>query len=264
MAVRVDLEAINKLLGGLYPGEVLNIFGPYLSGKTLLTTQLSYYLMQEFGKAVLIDIDGGGRIFVNSWDPIFRKRYPKAGEMKVVTAFNKKHQAQKKLKIDLTIFELFGVKAYVELSEGGKGQFTAYGICDSLVEKLAKEGYKVFIIDSFSQIFKDSFPGVQSFGERARAEDMLFSLVKMFLQDNPDSFFFLNHHVSVNPMTQHMEPAGGSAVVQNSKLGIMIAKRIKEDRGRIFVYRHPTKPPWSEYADIVYTEAGIFDAERVE
>jgi hypothetical protein len=210
-----------------------------------------------------VDIDGGGKLFVDSWDPIFGKRYPKSGGVEVIEAYNKKHQAQKRLKIDLTIFELFGVKAYVELSEGGKGQFVAYGICDSKVDKLAKEGVRVFIIDSFSQIFKDSFVGVQSFGERARAEDMLYSLIKMFLQEYPNTIFFLNHHVSVNPILHSMEPAGGSAVVQNSKLGIILTKQ-KDNMGKIFVYRHPTKPPWSESAEVMFSEGGIFDAKSVE
>jgi RecA/RadA recombinase len=258
--VESDLAAINKLFGGWHIGSVMNVFGAYLSGKTLLTLQEACYLSSKLGgDVVLLDVDGSADVFVAEWQPVFELRYGKVGRVHVVPSYNAKHQAQKHLKLDLRVFEHFGVKARVELSEGGKAQFVAYGICEPTIEKLYKAGARYFIIDSFSQVMRETFPGVQSFGERARAEDMLYSLVKMFLAEHPDTTFFLNHHISVSPLTASIEPFGGSAIIQNSKLAVMLSKKPKEPLGKLYVYRHPRKPPWSESADIKFTDAGVYD-----
>jgi RecA/RadA recombinase len=260
--IQSDLNAVNKLFGGWYRGSIINIFGAYLSGKTLLTLQEACYLTSRLGGDIaLFDVDGSADVFVAEWQPVFEMRYGKIGKIHIVPSFNIKHPTQKYLKFDLKLFEHFGVKARVELSEGGKAAFIAYGICESTIDALYRAGVRVFIVDSFSQLHKDAFPSMSSFGERARAEDMLYSLVKMFTAEHPDVFFFLNHHVSINPMTASVDPSGGSAVIQNSKLAMMISKRPKEPIGKLYVYRHPRKPPWSESADIKFTDAGIFDAE---
>jgi intein/homing endonuclease len=585
----------------------MNIFGAYLSGKTLLSLQEVCYLSSQLGGDIaLFDVDGSADIFVAEWQPIFEFRYNKIGRIHIVPSFNVKHPAQKYLKFDLKLFEHFGVKARVELSEGGKAAFIAYGVCESLAERLYNSGARYFIVDSFSQMYKDSvpsytsviveteeginvttiedlwneittpamqineremktvsglkcfsptvnqfvevkaitrhwykgklirimarggcvdvtpthsiyvrrpplgskdggssslidarevkvgdkvilgnyahltrgrgspmfvgrkelawlwgfftaegcchygkdgvyyvvlgnkskhliekaqniigneiqgcrtyvrqesdgtyrldfgskriymllkrllyttdgmkrvpecilnapvdvqeeflkgfidgdgcrsvtsnpvsfavtntshvllegilylvkklknlkhrlnyyqstygdavdiwfsdverkrrdevmdireidyegwvydfttatgdfaagigmikvhntFPSVSSFGERARAEDMLYSLVKMFIAEHPDTLFILNHHISINPMTASIDPSGGSAVIQNSKLAMMILKRPKEPIGKLYVYRHPHKPPWSESAEIRFTDAGVLD-----
>jgi hypothetical protein len=239
----------------------MNVFGAYLSGKTLLTLQEACYLSSVLGGDIAVfDVDGSADIFVREWKPVFEMRYGKPLVIHVVPSVNATHPAQKYLKIDLKIFEHFGVRARVDLSEGGKAQFVAYGICEPAIESLYKAGARYFIIDSFSQVMREAFPGVQSFGERARAEDMLYGLIKMFIASHPDTLFLLNHHISVNPMTSSIEPFGGSAVIQNSKLAMMLSKKPKEPLGRIYVYRHPRKPPWSEFSEIKYTDAGVFDA----
>ena len=256
-----SLNAVNKLLGGWYSGTVMNLFGHYLAGKTLLTLQEACYLSSKLGgDIVLFDVDGGGQLFVNEWLPVFSLRFGKLGNVYVIQSFNMKYPSQSKVKIELKMFEHFGVHARVEISEGGKAAFIAYSTCEPLIEKLYSQGARIFIIDSFSQLHKDAFPSTASFGERARAEDMLYSIIKMFLASHPDSFIFLNHHVSINPMTNSVDPSGGSAVIQNSKLALMLSKRPKEPEGRLYVYRHPRKPPWSEYASIKFNEGGIWDA----
>jgi len=258
--VESDLAAVNKLFGGWHQGGIMNIFGAYLSGKTLLTLQEACYLSSKLGgDIVLFDVDGSADVFVSEWQPVFELRYGKIGKIHITPSFNKKHPAQKYLKFDLKLFEHFGVKARVELSEGGKAAFIAYGICEPTAEQLYKLGCRVFIIDSLSQVMREAFPGVMSFGERARAEDMLYGLIKMFIAEHPDVFMFLNQHISVNPLTASIEPFGGAAIIQNSKLAMMLYKKPKEPVGKLYVYRHPHKPPWSESADVKYTEAGIFD-----
>jgi RecA/RadA recombinase len=259
--VESDLKAINRTLGGLYRGTIMNLFGPYLSGKTLLTLQESCYLSSKLGGDIVVfDVDGSAEVFLREWTPVFEVRYGKVGRVQAVPSFNLKHPAQKHLKVDLKLFEHFGVRARVEFSEGGRASFIAYGICESTAESLYRSGARYFIVDSFSQMHKDAFPGSASFGERARAEDMLYSLLKMFVAEHPDAFLFLNHHVSINPLTASVEPSGGGSVIQNSKLALMLSKKLKEPTGKIYVYRHPRKPPWSESAEIKFTDAGIFDA----
>jgi hypothetical protein len=258
--VQSSLSAINKLLGGWYKGTVVNIFGAYLSGKTLLTLQESLYLSSKLGgDVVLLDVDGSGDVFVKEWLPTFQMRFDKIGNVHIVSSYNAQYPAQKYFKFELRMFEHFGVRARVEMTEGGKAEFVAHGICEPTLERLYNIGARYFIVDSFSQIFRETFPGVQSFGERARAEDMLYSLIKMFIAKHPDIFFFLNHHISVNPITSSIEPFGGSAIIQNSKLALMLSKKPKETIGKLYVYRHPKKMPWSEYAEVKFTDAGIFD-----
>jgi len=259
--VESDLQAINKLFGGWYCGSIMNIFGAYLSGKTLLTLQEACYLTSRLGGDIaLFDVDGSADVFVAEWQPIFELRYNKPGKIHIIPSINVKHSAQKFLKFDLKLFEHFGVKARVELSEGGKAAFIAYGICEPTAEKLYKLGCRVFIVDSLSQVMREAFPSVASFGERARAEDMLYSLIKMFIAEHPDVFMFLNQHISVNPMTASVEPFGGAAIIQNSKLAMMISKKPKESVGKLYVYRHPRKPPWSESAEVRFDDGGIWDA----
>jgi len=265
MKVESDLKAINDLIGGWYSGHIVNLFGAFMSGKTLLTLQEACYISNKLNCDIaLFDVDGSADMFVQEWLPIFEMRYGKIGKVHIVPSFNIKHPAHKYLKFSLRLFEYFGVRAKVELSEGGKAAFIAYGITGDtpLIEKLYTQGCRVFIIDSFSQLHKDAFPSTASFGERARMEDMLYSLVKMFLAEHPDTFFFLNHHISVNPLTSSIEPSGGSAVIQNSKLALMLSKKPKESVGRIYIYRHPRKQPWSQFAEVVFTDAGVFDYEH--
>jgi len=259
-----DLNAVNRLIGGWYRGTITNLFGAYLSGKTLLTLQECCYLSSRLGGDIAIfDVDSGADIFVREWEPVFRLRYgDKVGKIHIIPSFNIKIPAQKYLKFELRLLEHFGVKSRVELSEGGKAAFIAYSICDSTAEKLYQQGVRYFIIDSFSQLYKDTFPSTASFGERARAEDMLYGLIKMFCAEHPDIFIFLNHHVSVNPITSSVDPSGGSAVIQNSKLALYLGKKLREPRGKLVIYRHPRKPPWSEEAWIRYDDCGVWDADE--
>ena len=191
-----DLKAINDLIRGFIPGVIYNFVGAKMAGKSLLTLQEACYLSSKLGGDIVIfDVDGAAEVFVAEWEEAFRLRYGDFGKIHIIPSYNRQMPARTKLKFHLTLFEHFGVKARVELSEGGKAAFIAYGIGTNKADELYKAGARYFIIDSFSQMFKDTFPGTQSFGERGRAEDMLYCMMKTFLAEHPGSFMLVNHHV---------------------------------------------------------------------
>ncbi len=251
---------------GIIPGVPINVFGKYLSGKTLLTLQEATNICsQEGGNILLLDVDGNGNIYAQEWKPIFQERFGFKGEIYVLPSFNTQRfdERQKQPYFDLNIFTYFGVKSQVTISQHGKANFTAYQPVPSLVnDYIVKKGVKVIIIDSFSQIFKDVFVGTESFGERARAEDFLFGEIKTVIYNHPNVYMFINHHQSANPITGQVSLAGGSSVLQNSKIAIYINKfGEKSNTGELYIYRYPTLPPWSRKAPIVYTDIGLVDPQ---
>ncbi|MEM3857586.1 MAG: hypothetical protein QXO47_10640 [Thermoproteota archaeon] len=262
-AVKSDLKSLNIVLpSGLVSGIPINFLGRYMSGKTLLALQQSYYICTKFGGSILfLDVDGGGTVFLSEWQPTLQKRY---GNVKVecLAAYNvQRFDPRQKLPyFDLQIYQLFGVKSQVNMSGKGKANFTAYSPLESVIRKKLASGARCVIVDSFSQVFKDLFVGTESFGERARAEDFLFGLLRAHMLEYPDSFWFLNHHNSVNPMSGEVRISGGSSVLHNSKVAVYINK--PSDRaaeGELWTYRYPNIAPFGRSAKIVYTEAGIID-----
>ena len=252
-----------KLVENTIPtGYPINLFGKTLSGKTLLSFQsASEYLSKVKGNMLFFDVDGGADIFLKHWQPIFEQLFNVNYKVFVLPSWNEKIVApnQKYVKFRGRIFEYFGVETKIEISKSGKTTFVPSGICEDKVKYyVEQQNIKAIIIDSFSQIFKDAFMGTQSFGERARAEDFLYSLIKTVGKQYPDILIILNHHQSANPITGQVNIAGGSAVIQNSKLAFYIEHFEKEDTGKLWVYRYPNIKPWDKNIPIRFTNKGIF------
>ncbi|RLI74057.1 hypothetical protein DRP04_15105 [Archaeoglobales archaeon] len=283
--IKSDLQAINYLVEGLYTKIPMNFFGKYLSGKSLLTLQEAYYLAaQKNGNILVVDVDGGAELFVFKWDDILRDRYGFKGEVFIEPAYNvpiqvyremaeEKDTKAKKEVYELKCFELFGVKARAVISKpssvtkGSKTMFIPYErSTNKVADYIKNKKVVVVVIDSFSQIFKDVFVGTQSFGERARAEDFLYGRIKAIGLQYPHVTFFLNHHQSQDPQKGTISLAGGSSVLQNSKLVLYIHRYEgkRDGYGYISVYRFPNVKPWSKSAYIKYTDAGFVDATEEE
>jgi len=167
----------------------------------------------------------------------------------VLPAWNERKEEQRKLPaFNMRVFYYFGIKAKVKISQNGKAEFIPFGVetKPKIEEMIVKNGVRVVIIDSFSQIFKEPFPGNQSLGARARAEDMLYALIKETGLKHPNVFFFLNHHLSINPNRGTLDLTGGASVIQNSKLTIALIKRGGALRNFVEVqtYRHARKEVW--------------------
>ena len=122
------------------------------------------------------------------------------------------------------------------------------------------------IIDSFSQAFKEAFPGDQSFGARARAQDFLYNMIKTTGAKYPDTFFLLNHHVTIHPHFGTVDLSGGASVVQNSKITLYIEKLkgMFDSYALIQVYRYPDIKEWGRSAYLRYTDEGFVDASKEE
>ena len=82
--MKSDLNALNTVLpSGLVPGTIINILGRYMSGKTLLSLQESFYVCsQEGGNILVLDVDGSINVFLAEWEKVFRTRYD-ANDVKV-------------------------------------------------------------------------------------------------------------------------------------------------------------------------------------
>ena len=255
------MELFEKLVGNSLPtGYPINLFGRTLSGKTLLSLQSAFeYASKTRGEILIFDVDGGAGLFIKQWQPIFEQIYNYTCKVHVLPAWNTKIVSpnQKYVKFQCRIFDYFGINARAEISGSGKSAFVPAGICEDKVKKYLEGGVKALIVDSFSQIFKDAFVGTQSFGERARAEDFLFSLIKTVGEEHPDVYIILNHHQSANPMTGQVNIAGGSAVIQNSKLAFYLDHYERKEDGKLWIYRYPNIVPWSKHIPIVYTDKGI-------
>jgi len=283
--IRSDLVAINSLIKGIPTKFPVSIFGKYLSGKSLLSLQEAYHVAAQKKKNILyIDIDGGGELFIAEWDDVLRERYGFKGEVYIEPGYNvpietyrelegEKQSKSERVIYELKVFELFGVKARAiiskpsSVSRGGKTQFVPYEKSKNVVANYIKDkNVGVVIIDSFSQIFKDVFVGTQSFGERARAEDFLYGRIKALGLLYPKTVFFLLHHQSQDPQKGTISLAGGSSVLQNSKVVLYIYRYEgkRDGYGYISVYRYPNIKPWSKSAYIKYTDAGFVDASEEE
>ena len=254
--LKSDLEAINNAIGGLYSKYPINVAGKYLAGKTLLTLQEGVYICSQLkekgdenASVLILDSDGGGELFVANWLPIFERRYGTEVDVYVLPAWNERREEQKKLAaFNMRVFSYFGIKAKVKISVNGKAEFIPHGVetKPKIEEMIVKNGVRVVIVDSFSQIFKEPFPGNQSLGARARAEDMLYALIKETGLKHPNVFFFLNHHLSVNPNRGTLDLTGGASVIQNSKLTIALIKRggALKNFVEVQTYRHARKEVW--------------------
>lgn len=271
ISLRSSLNAVNMIMpSGYLTGIPYNFFGKYMAGKSLLTLQEAVYLCSQISKGkekanvLVFDVDGGYDLFLREWGEVFSARWDYGGQIYVVPAYNVQRfsQTQKHPYFDLPIYEYFGVKSQVTLSQKGKANFSAYEPCTGIVsDYVTKKDVRVIVVDSFSQIFKDVFQGTESFGERARAEDFLFGLIKSFMLKHRNVYTFLNHHQSVNPITGETKIAGGSSVLQNSKVALFLSKNDeKQPVGEIWLYRYPNVPPFSRHAQIAYSELGIVDA----
>ena len=284
------LKAITSLLPhGLPTGQVVtNLVGKHLAGKSLLALQLAYeYAAKKNGNILILDVDGGATMFVESWKDIFEARFEANPKVFIEICQNTKRWVPSKsggrkmhIAFDLKIYEAFGVKAVAYLTAeqvtdretkmakvvGGKTEFIPYALTDDKVEDyIENKDVKVVIVDSFSQIYKDCFIGMQSFGERARAEDFLFGRIKEVGLRHPDTLIILNHHHTLNPMTGGVDIAGGAAVLQNSKLALYI-ERLESKKyyglARLYVFRYPNIAPWSKSSFMVYTDIGFVDMTR--
>jgi hypothetical protein len=257
-----SVSGVNQVLpSGYLPSIPYNFFGKYLSGKSLLTLQESTWICSQTGGNVLIlDVDGGYELFLREWLPILQARFDFTGNVHVLPCFNTQRfdPRQKVPYFDLPVFGMFGVKSQVSMSKNGKADFSSYAPCASLVEDyINRKGVKVVVIDSYSQIFKDVFQGMEAFGERARAEDFLFSLVKGVCYRHK-VFVFLNHHHSVNPISNDIKIAGGQSVLQNCKVALYLSKQSeKENKGTIWVYRYPNVVPFSRQGSFEFSDIGI-------
>ena len=157
--MKSDLNALNTVLpSGLVPGTIINILGRYMSGKTLLSLQESFYVCsQEGGNILVLDVDGGINVFLAEWEKVFKTRYD-ANDVKVfvLPSYNVQRfdPRQKVPYFDLPIYKHFGVKAQVNMSHNGKANFTAYAPCENTVETMIeKNKVRCVIVDSFSQVF---------------------------------------------------------------------------------------------------------------
>lgn len=236
-----------------------------MSGKTLLSLQESFYVCsKEGGNILVLDVDTSFQLFLAEWEGIFKERYGSKDTTVYILPSHNQQRFDPRQKVpyyDMLIYENLGVRSQVNTSHSGKANFTAYAPVRNAVEDMIeKQKVRCIIIDSFSQVFKDLFVGTESFGERARAEDFLFGLIKAVAIKHPKVYWFLNHHNSVNPINSEVRISGGSAVITNSKVAIYINKPSdRSAEGELYTYRYPTIPPFGRSAKILYTEAGIVD-----
>ena len=256
-----------NLLGELERGYPINVIGAPMAGKTLLALQMAF--QETKGNILMLDADGGAVIFTKKWIPRFQTRYQREVTPIILPSWSKKHTYgnQKEVKFEMRFLQNLGIDARAEISENGKTEFVPRGVFrpETDVMKIIKDRkIGMLVVDSFSQVFKEVFVGTQSFGSRARAEDMSYGMLKEIGLEFPELLIFVNHHQSANPIRGTIDASGGKSVIHNCKLALFLEKMTSkkfEGLGKMWVYRAPDIPEWGKFDWFRYTGEGMVDVD---
>jgi hypothetical protein len=270
-----------KHIDSLFPAdpfpayEPINLFGKYLSGKTVFTLQTAWWIVSQKGGAILyIDLDGGGDLLIQAWKPVFDARFncdPEQVKIYYESAVVTKEYPRgnvKNIYLELPLFRLFGIEARVQTSRGGKATYVPEEVCKAKI--LDYKDVRVLIIDTWSELTKRCFVGMQSFEGRARATSQLYGELRNYAlkrkESNDEVYIFVLHHASVHPQTGKISIAGGSEVLHNSKFAYMLEKipAYGGKYGRFWVFRYPTIPEFGKFAYYGYCDMGMVDISEQE
>jgi len=275
--MKSGIESIDRVIDDVFPAyEPISIFGRPLTGKTVFSLQTAWWIISQRGGSVLYcDIDGGGDLMLRVWKPIFDARFgftdPDAVQVHYLPMMAVRQYPKGNVKhiyLDLPIFALFGIRARVEVSEGGKATYVPEGVCKA--EILNYPDARVLIIDTWSELTKRCFTGMASFEGRARATSQLYGELRNFAlkrqQEKNEIFIFILHHASIHPQTGKISISGGSEVLHNSKYAYMIEKipAYQGKYGRFYVYRYPNIAEFSKFAYFGYQDMGLVDISQQE
>ena len=254
--IELSLKAITDLIGALSKEAIHAVYGMSQVGKTTLFMQILFEVSHLTGQDVLFyDTEGGGAKFIESWDAILRKRYPKAKKVDVRMVRNWKD-----------ILKDHGKTVMVRTSDTGKMDLKIIEEADpSPMEKLVKEKkYAMVFYDSITMPMKHFGSARENFPARNHAQTLwLESMIDLI--DRCNCIVFASHHSSKDPALPYAseQMTGGSAVMYYSKIILYLKRwqaRGAETYRTIKLARFFDKKPNEYEALLKLTDNGFIDA----
>lgn len=277
--IKSNLEAINKLIGGIPIGTGTMIMGQHTAGKTLLILQIIFDIIKK-GNVLLIDSEGNKHSF-EPWMNTFKTRFDTDIQI-VDLAFDSKVELTPKefdknkpivFIADITgIHEMLtfhGRQCEFKISEGGKLELTPvdggylYDVSLSPIAKfIAKNNIKGVIYDSISMPACDFLSSRQNAPARSDAIKTWLS-VAMQLGIKHNIAFIGTSHITKDPTNKYdrVDHYGGKAVAHVFKF-VLLLKKGQDTNRELIVERAPTLPDMKEKKMLKITDIGFMDLDE--
>lgn len=234
------LKGISELIGAYDDTAVHALAAQSMTGKTTLLLTLMYDYSDQTGlDTCFFDTEGGARKFVEKWDKVLKKRYPKAKTPLIYICRNyreilKDHGRIVNVKTGDTGKMTPVLKATVE--EG-----TRFKDDDGKIKKVQAPKFIQYIrdnnigfvaYDSFTSPFASEFPpSPENFPCRNYFQMLWYRCIIDLVIDKEKCIVWTLHHMSKSPLPDPRNPeaneeqmTGGKAVRHNSKVIIYMKK----------------------------------------
>lgn len=282
-----NLEPFNDLIGGLPIGSALGIYGPFTSGKTILTLQLAFSVN---GNALFIDTEGSGYSY-HYWTQRLGELYNRPTVVECVQT--KLEEENKKVKLSIQdisdsdegtfyvmdvrgldkILALHGRPVKIQL-KGEKFSLSPRehwysDIWDiPLAAFIQKHNIKYLVYDSISQPLAGLISERHNFPVRNNACNLWLTQAER-LAEFYNLIVIGTHHETKDPTVPFSLPKalGGGAVGYNFKFQVylgLLTQSPKESRRVLKINRHPYKPPFAERKLLMLTDNGFKEIEKEE
>lgn len=266
--IRPFLKSVRENLIDHFTLETpMAVYGRSQSGKSTWVMEEAYHISHVMERPALIyDTEGGAIEFVNAWDKVLKKRYPKAVvEVRRVRDIKDILEDHGQL-VNLKKSGDKRVSVAAKMNTGGKIDVIPIGETDPspMSELVKKRGYCVIVYDSVTMPMKYFGSAQQNFPARSYCQSFWFREM-MRLSDKHGCYVFAIHHASKNPAEQFAreEMSGGSAIQHSSKVIVHIKRW--NARGAL-AYRTVTLVRWfdkipNKYETLIkLTDEGHIDA----
>jgi RecA/RadA recombinase len=254
--VKSDLKAVSDLIGDYSDEAIHAVYGASQVGKTTWLLQELYSFSHKTGKGTIYyDAEGGGRKFIEAWDPILKKKFPKAKTPTVVLQRNW-----------INILLDHGKKVNLKTSDTGKADVLILeDKPETPLDKIIrKDDVGMIVYDSITMPMKYFGSARQNFPARSVAQSLwLQSMIDII--DKHGCIIFTTHHSSKDPALPYAKEqmSGGAAVQYFSKVIFYLKKwnaKGADTYRTIKLARYFDKPP-NEFEGLMkLTNDGYVDA----
>ena len=265
------LKGISDLIGALNKEAIHAMFASSQVGKTTLWLEMLYDISDQLERPVLYyDTEGGGEEFVKQWEPIYRKKYPKA---QVDVRMKRDFRSILKDHGKLVTMKMSGGKAVsVAAKEKTSGKLSLTLVDETFPSPMSKlveeKNYAAIYYDSITMPMKFFGAEQQNFPVRNYAQTLWFGEM-LNLIDEHAVYVIASHHSSKNPADPYAieQMSGGSAVQYYSKI-ILYMKKWKANGATNYrsvkLVRYFNKPPNEHETLIKLTDQGYVDATMAD
>lgn len=276
-----SIDILNEMFDGppYSSGELFGIYGAYKSGKTLFSTQESFYRLSKGNNVLYMDTEGSIFNMIKKWGPVFKARFgiDDASGL-LVEDVRSLRSLLWYLGYDMKIVSKIGrpkedEPIVIDKKKSPKIEVSAVRYGDGPIEKIVRDNNIDFVIlDSISNPFRSVFPTEQqnnpskSFVEAA----ILQRLVE--LQRDYDIGVIITIQASWNEADMYsgitqVRTRGGFSVNYNVKRLVYLNSRDKEgvrSYRKFWLVRAEDAEPWSKVGVMKITDMGYVSVPITE